>query len=217
MDKQIIIIIVLGIIGFLIFIPVLITMIKAKRLGALINFSQALGFTLRKTNTKDFFIGLAGFQKNNIDLPLTFLEAHKLAGGNLINCLNGFLYAKEKGLEIDFRTVSAIDLAGKNVKDSLLDLDKEYYLRIDNLQNNNIKLDLSVRYKYSFPNAFIEKDEEKVKQKVKDKLQRFLDSWNSIDTLETERMIIVNILNTDFWLENLKIIIVKQDITVRQK
>lgn len=217
MDKQIIIIIALGFIGFLIFIPVLITMIKAKRLGALINLSQALGFTLRKTNTKDFFIGLAGFQKNNIDLPLAFLEAHQLAGGNLTNCLNGFLYAKEKGLDIDFRAVSAIDLAGKNVKDSLLDSDKEYYLRADNLQNDNIKLDLMVRYKYSFPSVFIEKDEEKVKQKVKEKLQKFLDSWSSTDSLETERMITENILNTDFWLENLKIIIVKQDITVRQK
>jgi len=73
-----------------------------------------------------------------------------------------------------------------------------------------------VQYTYSFPSVFIEKDEEKVKQKVKEKLQKFLDSWSSTDSLETERMITENILNTDFWLENLKIIIAKQDITVRQ-
>ncbi len=217
MNSLIILVIVAGLFGILVLIPSSITLIRASRLGAKISFSQAFGFTMRKTNRSDFFKGLAGFQKNKIDLALPNLEAHFLAGGNLLNCLDGYLYAKEKGLDVDFRMLSAIDLSGKSVLDSLQDSDKEYYLRVDNVKNDKLSIDFIGHYKYSFPNVFLDKDEEKVKNKVTEKLQRFIDSWNQTDPIETQRMILENILNTDFWEGNLKIVILKQDITIRPR
>lgn len=217
MNSLIIIVIVAGFFGILIFIPTSITLIRASRLGAKISYSQAFGFAMRKTNRSDFFRGLAGFQKNKIDLALPNLEAHFLAGGNLLNCLDGYLYAKEKGLDIDFRMLSAIDLSGKSVLDSLQDSDKEYYLRVDDVKNDKLSIDFIGHYKYSFPSVFVDKDEEKVKNKVAEKLQRFLDTWSQAEPIETQRMILENILNTDFWEGNLRIVILKQDITVRPR
>ncbi|MFB6344082.1 flotillin-like FloA family protein [Saccharicrinis sp. FJH62] len=217
MDEFLILIIVLGLLGTIILIPATITWLRANQLGAKINLSQAFGFMMRKTNKKDFFNGIAGFQKNKINVTLQYLEAHFLAGGNLLNCLNGYLYAKKNGLDIDFQIISAIDLAGKDSIEALKDSNKEYYLRIDNLKNKTLSLDYSGKYKYVFPSVFIDKDEMKIKNKITEKLQKFLDSWQNDNPLDTEKMILENILNTEFWEGNLRITILKQDFTIRKK
>lgn len=215
MNSIILLVIVAGFFGILVLIPTSITWIRARRLGAKISFSQAFGFTIRKTNRSDFFKGLAGFQKNKIDLALPNLEAHFLAGGNLLNCLDGYLYAKEKGLEINFSLLFAIDLSGKSVVGSIQDSEKEYYLRIDNVKNDKLRIDFIGHYKYPFPSVFRDKSEEQVKNKVAEKLQRFLDSWNQTDPIETRRMILETILDTDFWEGKMQIVILKQDLTIR--
>lgn len=217
MDEFLILLIVLGVLGVLILIPATITWLRATQLEAKINLSQAFGFMMRKTNKKEFFTGVAGFQKNKINVTLQYLEAHFLAGGNLLNCLNGYLYAKKNGLDIDFQIISAIDLAGKDAIEALKDSNKEYYLKIDNLKNKTLTLNYSGQYKYVFPSVFIDKDETKIKNKITEKLQRFLDSWQNENPLDTERMILDNILNTDFWEGNLKITILKQDFTIRKR
>ncbi|MCH8569253.1 MAG: flotillin-like FloA family protein [Balneolales bacterium] len=117
MDK--VIIVFLGLVLLSLLVPTLFTLLKAYRFGAKISFMDAFGMTFRKTNTSDFFKGLSGFQKNVIDVDVAMLEAHYLADGDLLNCLNSFLYAKENGLDIDLYKIFAIDLAGKNVIESL--------------------------------------------------------------------------------------------------
>lgn len=54
---------------------------------------------------------------NGITTPR--LEAHYLAGGNVLNVLNALIAAHRAGIDLDFDKAAAIDLAGRDVLDAV--------------------------------------------------------------------------------------------------
>lgn len=56
--------------------------------------------------------GLSGVDQRN-------LEAHYLAGGNVLNVVTALISADRAGLPLDFRTATGIDLAGRDVLDAV--------------------------------------------------------------------------------------------------
>ncbi|WP_163222563.1 flotillin-like FloA family protein [Bacteroides sp. 214] len=201
----------------LINLPVFVIMLIAKTNKVKLSYREALKLYRCKVADKSFLKSVAKFQEKNIPVSVAMLVAHKLSGGNLENCVEGLIYAKENNLETDFLSVSAFDLAGKNVKESFLDANQVYEIKLRDLTNGKISIDYFVNYKYEFPSVFVEKDCEKVKDKIEGKLGTFLESWNNTNTFETEEMIRKNILNTDFWEGNLRIVLISQKIIIREE
>ena len=197
--------------------PVFIIMLIAKANKVDISFKETWKLYKLKSADKAFFNSAAKYQENKISVSLDKLAAHRLSGGNLDNCLDGLLYSKENNLNADFMMVSAIDLAGKNVRESFSDANKIYEIRINNIENQLMSLSYKVSYKYLFPSVFVDKDSEKTKEKIGKKLKVFLDTWTEQDVFKTEQMIRSNILNTDFWEESLRIILIKQDFNIKNK
>ena len=54
-------------------------------------------------------------KKAGIDLQTNLLEAHYLAGGNIINVINALISADKANIPLDFNSATAIDLAGRDV------------------------------------------------------------------------------------------------------
>jgi uncharacterized protein YqfA (UPF0365 family) len=61
--------------------------------------------------------GLDISRKNGISTQR--LEAHYLAGGNVMNIINAIIAAQRAGIELDFDRAAAIDLAGRDVLDAV--------------------------------------------------------------------------------------------------
>lgn len=215
-DKFILIAFFVVFFALLINLPVFVIMLIAKKHKAKISYREAWKLYKLKIADKSFLKSVAKFQKNNIPVSVEMLIAHKLSSGNLENCVEGLIYAKENNLETDFLSVSTFDLAGKNVKELFLDANQTYEIKLQNLTNGKISIDYFVNYKYVFPSVFVEKDSEKVKEKIEQKLNTFLASWNITNTFETEEMLRKNILNTDFWEVNLRINLLSQNFIIRQ-
>jgi len=53
------------------------------------------------------------------DVDKRDLEAHLLAGGNVMRVVRALIAADRAGIELDFRTASSIDLAGRDVLDAV--------------------------------------------------------------------------------------------------
>lgn len=217
MNSLLIIVLIFILLGLLFIIPTLINMLRAKFLGLNLSFNKAWRLTQSKVVNNNFLKVMSGFKQNDISFQMNDLITQKLAGGDLENCLNGLIYAKQNGLDAKFKTISVIDLAGKNVTETLKDSNKIYEVRITGLQNTSISIDYWNEYKYPFQSFFIDKDEEKIKSRVSEKINNFLNSWTSDNEIEAEQMLRSNILNSDYWENNLRIVVINQKYTISKK
>lgn len=57
--------------------------------------------------------------KAGIDVPLNDLEAHFLAGGNVVRVVNAMISADKASIPLPFKRAAAIDLAGRNVLEAV--------------------------------------------------------------------------------------------------
>ncbi|MEI7812715.1 MAG: flotillin-like protein FloA [Ignavibacteria bacterium] len=112
-------IIILGVMAFLIlftwFIPVNL-FITAYFSGVKLKiFRDLVGMRLRKVPPQVIVRSLITASKAGLPVDPGKLEAHYLAGGNIINVINALISAHKAGLDLSFERATAIDLAGRNV------------------------------------------------------------------------------------------------------
>lgn len=97
--------------------------IQSQLTRANITFFNLLGMTFRKVNTRAIVRSkIMATQAGLVDPELTSaaLEAHYLAGGNVQQVIRALIAAKKaKTISLTFREASAIDLAGRDVLESV--------------------------------------------------------------------------------------------------
>jgi uncharacterized protein YqfA (UPF0365 family) len=97
--------------------------IQSQLTRADISFFDLLGMTFRKVNVRDIVRSKIMATQAGLDDPeLTSgaLEAHFLAGGNVQQVIRALIAAKKaKTISLTFREATAIDLAGRNVLESV--------------------------------------------------------------------------------------------------
>ncbi len=95
--------------------------IQAWASSADVTFLSLVGMSLRRVNpTMIVTAKVMGRQAGlNIDrqsgMSTDDLEAHALAGGNVLQVLSAIIAARQAGMNLDFDRAAAIDLAGRNV------------------------------------------------------------------------------------------------------
>lgn len=57
--------------------------------------------------------------KAGIDAPVNLIEAHFLAGGNVVRVVNALISADKAGMNLSFQRAAAIDLAGRDVLEAV--------------------------------------------------------------------------------------------------
>jgi uncharacterized protein YqfA (UPF0365 family) len=82
-------------------------------------FKDLVGMRLRKVSPVVIVRSLISATKAGIPLDTALLEAHYLAGGNVINVTNALISANKANLSLAFEKAAAIDLAGRDVLEAV--------------------------------------------------------------------------------------------------
>lgn len=93
--------------------------------GADISLSSLVGMTFRQVAprtivTAKVMAAQAGLDIDRVDgISTPRLEAHYLAGGNIMGVIHAIIAAHRAGIDLDFDRAAAIDLAGRDVLDAV--------------------------------------------------------------------------------------------------
>jgi len=102
------------IIVFLRFVP-LGLWITSLAAGVHVSISSLIGMRLRRIQPKRLVEPLIKARKAGLEMTLSKLETHYLAGGNVDRVINALIAAQRSNIEMPFEKASAIDLAGRDV------------------------------------------------------------------------------------------------------
>jgi len=117
-DTTTIILIALGVFGLIILILLMRYLqlyIKALFSGAKISLFELVGMSLRKVNSPLIVNARIRLVQAGIDIETRLLEAHYLAGGNVVSVTGAMIAADRADIHLPFNTAAAIDLAGRDV------------------------------------------------------------------------------------------------------
>ncbi len=89
--------------------------IAAKASGAGVSMLQLIGMRLRRVPPEQIVNARISAVKAGIDTSIDLIEAHFLAGGNVVLVVNALISADKAGIDLDFQRAAAIDLAGRQV------------------------------------------------------------------------------------------------------
>ena len=114
----IIIIIIIALLIILRFIPIGLW-ISALAAGVKIGIIDLIGMRLRRVAPAKIVNPMIKAQKAGLDVSVSKLEAHYLAGGNVDRVVNALIASERADITLPFERAAAIDLAGRNVLEAV--------------------------------------------------------------------------------------------------
>jgi uncharacterized protein YqfA (UPF0365 family) len=93
--------------------------IQATLTKANISLFGLIGMSLRKVNPTIIARARISAVQAGVEAGVRDLEAHYLAGGNVLRVVGSLIAADRANLDLDFRRACAIDLAGRNVLEAV--------------------------------------------------------------------------------------------------
>lgn len=87
--------------------------------GVQVSLFTLIGMRLRKVNPHEVVRPLISATKAGLDLEIDALEAHYLAGGNVLSVANALISADKANIDLSFQRATAIDLAGRDVLEAV--------------------------------------------------------------------------------------------------
>ena len=142
MEVMLVVITIIGIVllvSFLTFFPVNLW-ISAQSQGLKIQLLQLIGMKIRNVDPKPIiesaiFLRMGGIE----DVSIDSIEAHYLAGGNVMNIARAMVLAKKSGMTPDFKYITALELSGNNPEEAILEYQQPKELEENNLTFLNKK------------------------------------------------------------------------------
>ena len=83
--------------------------------GAYVGLFTLVGMRLRRVPPGTIVTARISAVKAGLDISVNDLEAHYLAGGNVVNVVNAMISADKANIPMPFKRAAAIDLAGRDV------------------------------------------------------------------------------------------------------
>lgn len=83
--------------------------------GAYVGLFTLIGMRLRRVPPATVVTARISSVKAGLNIPLNDLEAHYLAGGNVVHVANAMISADKANIPMPFKRAAAIDLAGRDV------------------------------------------------------------------------------------------------------
>lgn len=93
--------------------------VRALMSGARVSVSALVGMKLRRVPPTLIVDARIRLIKAGLSLSTDMLEAHYLAGGDVINVVNGLIAADKASIALDFKKAAAINLAGRDLYDAV--------------------------------------------------------------------------------------------------
>jgi uncharacterized protein YqfA (UPF0365 family) len=107
-----------AVIVFLYLIPVRLW-VAAWSSGAYVGLFTLVGMRLRRVPPGTVVTARIGSVKAGLDISINDLEAHYLAGGNVVRVVNALISADKANIPMSFKRAAAIDLAGRDVLEAV--------------------------------------------------------------------------------------------------
>jgi uncharacterized protein YqfA (UPF0365 family) len=87
--------------------------------GAYVGLFTLVGMRLRRIPPNTVVTARISAVKAGLELSVNDLEAHYLAGGNVVRVVNAMISADKANIPLPFKRAAAIDLAGRNVLEAV--------------------------------------------------------------------------------------------------
>jgi uncharacterized protein YqfA (UPF0365 family) len=87
--------------------------------GAYVGLFTLIAMRLRRVPPTTIVTARISSVKAGIDISINDLEAHFLAGGNVVRVVNAMISADKANIPLPFKRAAAIDLAGRNVLEAV--------------------------------------------------------------------------------------------------
>jgi uncharacterized protein YqfA (UPF0365 family) len=114
-----ILIIIVAAIFLLLYLVPIPLWIAAWASGAYVGLFTLVGMRLRRIPPNTVVTARISAVKAGLDLTVNELEAHYLAGGNVVRVVNAMISADKANIPLPFKRAAAIDLAGRNVLEAV--------------------------------------------------------------------------------------------------
>lgn len=114
----ILVLIIIGVSIFLSFFPIGLW-VTAFFSGVKIKFTDLIGMKLRRVRPSRIVNPAIKATKAGLNLDISGLEAHYLAGGNVNTLVDALIAAQRANIPLHFERAAAIDLAGRNVLEAV--------------------------------------------------------------------------------------------------
>ena len=89
--------------------------ISARASGVKVSIGSLVGMRIRRITPSKLVYPLIKATKAGLDVTLSKMEAHSLAGGNIDRVINALIAAQRADIPLEFEQACAIDLAGRDV------------------------------------------------------------------------------------------------------
>ena len=103
----------------IVFVNFLGVWIRALMSGARVSLWSLIGMKLRRVRPSLIVDARIRLIKAGLSLETNDLEAHYLAGGDVINVVNALIAADKANIDLSFQQAAAIDLAGRDVLEAV--------------------------------------------------------------------------------------------------
>jgi uncharacterized protein YqfA (UPF0365 family) len=87
--------------------------------GVRVGIGTLIGMRLRKVNPSEIVRPLISATKAGLDLDVSQMEAHSLAGGNVGRVVTALISADRANIDLPWKRATAIDLAGRDVLEAV--------------------------------------------------------------------------------------------------
>src|SRR5512145_1552887 len=111
----VLLILVVGVLVVLLYLIPVRIWIAAFASGAYVGLFTLIGMRLRRVPPGTVVTARISAVKAGLDISVNDLEAHYLAGGNVVNVVNAMISADKANIAMPFKRAAAIDLAGRDV------------------------------------------------------------------------------------------------------
>jgi uncharacterized protein YqfA (UPF0365 family) len=111
--------VVLALIAFVLYLVPIPLWVAAWASGAYVGLMTLIAMRLRRVPPGTVVTARISAVKAGLEIPLNDLEAHFLAGGNVVRVVNAMISADKANIPLTFKRAAAIDLAGRDVLEAV--------------------------------------------------------------------------------------------------
>lgn len=116
-----IVVAIIGLVLFFLIISFFSVWLRAWLAGAYVGFTDLIAMRLRQVPYGAVVDARITAKKAGIEIPIDDIEAHFLAGGNVLPTIQALIAARKAGIELDWNRACAIDLATKGSGKSVVE------------------------------------------------------------------------------------------------
>ncbi len=188
-------------------------LIRARKHGVKISFYDASLMGIRNTASPELFQAMAAAEKHNIDLNLSDLEVHLLAGGSPSRVIETLIKYKDYS-EITPKQVIAYDLSSMDFDTYASKLVKTHKVSIQKQGFSIFEIDYKAVFKLSSESLLLNSESDAATDLIQHRLQELSRSWGSKDRQYTENFLKTQVFNDFFWDQEIKARLIYQELTV---